>query len=455
MSSITLRMPAVAGLFYPEDPLALREQVRGFIQSAPPAPREPVALVAPHAGYVYSGATAGHAYRSLHPADAQRPRRVFLLGPSHRVYLEGASVGNYHGFSTPLGVVPVDTAVTTELARQPGFTDDPAAHRQEHSLEVQLPFLQESLGAFSLVPICFGRVDPLELGRTLSPYLSPGDLLVVSSDLSHYHPYEHAMELDGRCHQAVLALDDAAMGSVEACGNLGMRMVMDRARRRGWIPVLADYRNSAEISGDRSRVVGYASYLFFDASVTPPPPWQRALPGKVREHLTRVLAGQSGGDSDALMALSPELARLGACFITLTRDGQLRGCIGSLVAHRSLAEDLLRNAETAALQDPRFPPVTAAELSALAVEVSLLTPPQPLPHRDARELLELLRPGEHGVILARDGRRATFLPQVWDQLPHKVDFLRHLCRKAGMPMDAWEDGAEVQTYTVVKLREGD
>lgn len=258
-----VRPAAVAGLFYPDDPRELREMVRGFLATAPAPRPDPMALVAPHAGYVYSGFTAACGYRALPAAPADRPRRVFLVGPSHRVYLEGASVGDHQAFASPLGEVPVDREICAALAREPDVTTDPLPHLQEHSLEVHLPFLQETVGHFRLVPLVYGRMASARLAQLLEAHRQPGDLIVASSDLSHFHPYDEARRLDSWCHKAVLEEDGEAMTHCEACGGIGIGALMGMAREHHWLARLADYRNSGDTAGDKHRVVGYASYLYY------------------------------------------------------------------------------------------------------------------------------------------------------------------------------------------------
>lgn len=177
------------------------------------------------------------------------------------------------------------------------------------------------------------------------------------------------------------------------------------------------------------------------------------LPALARDHLQAVLSGQRGLSVNQMIQEDKELAQKGACFVTLSVNGQLRGCIGTLEAHRTLAADLLDNAVNAAVRDPRFAPVTHEELRQVRIEVSLLTQPQPLPYGAPEELLARLQPGVHGVILNLNGRRATFLPQVWEQLPDPRQFLEHLCRKAGLAGDCWRQGVEVKVYTVEKYHE--
>ncbi|MBF0613863.1 MAG: AmmeMemoRadiSam system protein B [Magnetococcales bacterium] len=461
MSMERVRAPAVAGMFYPGDARALRAMVEGLLEQAPPVREEPLAVIAPHAGFIYSGLTAAHAYKGIARGSATAPRRVFLIGPSHRVWLEGASVGNYDAYVTPLGRVPVDREGVECLAARPDVSRDEAPHRLEHSLETQLPFLQVTLVNFRIVPIVYGEMSGGHLADLLEQCWRPGDLIVISTDLSHYHPYAEAKQRDARSNAAILAGDPRKLDGCEACGNTGVWALLETARRQRWRLVLADLRNSGDTAGDRQRVVGYASYLFYperaarssvEPGVAPAPP-EVGLPELVRTHLESVLSGGSGLEAADLRARWAHLAQPGACFVTLTQRGALRGCIGSLVAHRSLAEDLLENGLSAATRDPRFAPVCSSDLAGLEIEVSLLSPPEPFPHQDGADLIRRLQPGVHGVILAKHGRRATFLPQVWEQLPDPVQFLSHLCRKAGLDGECWRQGAQIQVYTVEKRLE--
>ncbi|MBF0160292.1 MAG: AmmeMemoRadiSam system protein B, partial [Magnetococcales bacterium] len=260
---------AVAGAFYPHQPEVLRQMVQSLLQQVEPNRPLPRAMVAPHAGYIYSGYTAAHAYRTLpeHWAAEGTMRRVFLIGPSHRVYLEGVSVGNYRHFLTPLGAVEVDWELTRQMvADEPDVIDHPAPHQQEHSLEVHLPFLQETIGnsGYRLVPMVFGRMAPQRLAELIDRYRSPDDLIICSSDLSHFLPYEAARHKDQSCHQAMLARDPQAMAQCDACGNTGMAALLHLAQQQSWQVILADYRTSGDTAGDKQRVVGYASYLCYD-----------------------------------------------------------------------------------------------------------------------------------------------------------------------------------------------
>jgi AmmeMemoRadiSam system protein B len=260
-----LRPPAVAGIFYPADAAQLRAIVARCIDSAPPTEekRRPKALIVPHAGYPYSGAVAGHAYRLLRDTGARGIRHVVLLGPSHRVPLRGLAVPGVNGFATPLGVVPIDAAGRQRLRALglAGIADAP--HVSEHSLEVQLPFLQCVIEDFDVLPIVAGLAPAELVARALEAAWNGSDtLVVISTDLSHYHTADEARHLDGATTCAILERR-SDLSDEQACGSSGVNGLMQVARKRGLSVQLLDQRNSGDTAGDRSRVVGYGSFAVF------------------------------------------------------------------------------------------------------------------------------------------------------------------------------------------------
>jgi len=261
-----VRPAAVAGMFYPEAPGILGAQVRAFLQqaghAAPSAPR-PKALIVPHAGYVYSGAIAAAAYARLAGLDAAH--RVVLLGPAHRVPLNGLAAPSVDAFATPLGEIEVDRAAVTRALDLPQVSESDRAHALEHSLEVQLPFLQLLLRSFRLVPFAVGDATADEVAEVIELlWGGPETLIVISSDLSHYHTYGEARAIDQTSAQTVLALSPT-LGYEQACGALPINGLLTVARRRGLRPELLDLRNSGDTAGDKFRVVGYASFVFSEA----------------------------------------------------------------------------------------------------------------------------------------------------------------------------------------------
>jgi AmmeMemoRadiSam system protein B len=263
----TVRPPAVSGLFYPDDPRELTAMVEGFLHAGPPAGRPapkaavPKAIIAPHAGYIYSGPIAGSAFHAL-AAAAEAIERVVLLGPSHFVPIRGLALPGDPRFATPLGEVRVEPEGAGAALRLPQVRMIPEAHAREHSLEVELPFLQALLGEFDLVPLVTGEATGEEVAEVLERlWGGPETLIVISSDLSHYLGYDAAQRADRDTADRILALD-GTLHARQACGAVPVNGLLEVARRRGLTPELLDLRNSADTAGDPSRVVGYGAFAF-------------------------------------------------------------------------------------------------------------------------------------------------------------------------------------------------
>lgn len=452
-----VRAPAVAGSFYPASAAALQSQVAGLLASAalPGKGVRPKALIAPHAGYIYSGTTAASAYRLLAPFH-DTYSRVVLLGPAHRVYVRGLALPSTDAFATPLGEVLLDRDALAAIARLPQVCVSDDAHADEHSLEVHLPFLQQTLDGFRLVPLAVGDANPEEVAEVLR--LLWGDeatLIVVSSDLSHYLPYSQARAADDETARAILEMT-ARIDHEQACGATPVNGLLLEARARGLQPALLDMRNSGDTAGDRKRVVGYASFAFSEKTA----PQQRTdqdtgeiTDGRILISIARSSIAGKFGILLSAPGDAPFLHCRGASFVTLKTQGRLRGCIGSLQAHRSLIEDVRANACAAAFQDPRFEPLRFEELRTTTIEVSVLSQLEPIAFRDQDDALAQLRPGLDGVVLEHAGQRGTFLPQVWDSLPSPRMFLGELKRKAGLPANFWNPEVRLFRYSVKKWAE--
>lgn len=492
------RAPALAGSFYDADAQRLAAGVDGFVAAAAGRTGVPAAqpriLIAPHAGHIYSGRTAGQAYALLQPF-AQQIRRVVLLGPTHRVYVRGIALSGAALWHTPLGRVAIDRLGEQALADLPFVTTRPDVHAAEHSLEVHLPFLQRVLPRFELLPLAVGDVPPQAVAQVMERLWGQGEtLIVVSTDLSHFHAYDDAEAIDRASCERVLALDPS-LNHDQACGATAVNAALMLARAHGLRIAQLERCNSGDTAGDRQRVVGYASFALYepagdDSSAINLVAGQQASTGagghfssenpsggplgsqlgdrldaqagaalvQLARHALHAATGAPAVPAPAPVAAAlAALARPGAAFVTLTQGGALRGCIGSLQAHRPLVDDVLANAAAAALRDTRFTPVTAQEAPGLHVEVSVLTPPRPLPVANEAHALWQLRPGVDGVIFEclHQGRafRSTFLPQVWAQLPDPREFLAQLKRKAGLPPDFWSPGVSLQVYQVQEFHE--
>ncbi len=264
-----VRPAAVAGQFYPGDSATLDEAVSGYLQEAAARTAqkgEPKAIIVPHAGYVYSAAVAASAYTAL-AALKGKIKRVILLGPAHRVGFRGIAASSADLFRTPLGDIPVDTTTLKKLIAslpEVGYLDE--AHVDEHSLEVHLPFLQKELGQFKLLPFVVGQAEPEEVAALLEPFMDdPSSLIVISSDLSHYHEYLSAQRIDAATAEKINQLDYQHISPQEACGAYPLRGLLLAASRHGLKPRQVDLRNSGDTAGDKSRVVGYGAWLFYPA----------------------------------------------------------------------------------------------------------------------------------------------------------------------------------------------
>jgi AmmeMemoRadiSam system protein B/AmmeMemoRadiSam system protein A len=453
MISGGVRRPSLAGSFYPAEAGALREMVAQSLQGAPESSIQPKALIAPHAGYIYSGPIAGAAYRSI-AGLADRIRRVILLGPPHRVPVREFCIPRARAFATPLGEVRLDLDALTALARLPGVEVDDAPHLQEHCLETQLPFLQSVLDDFTVVPILVGAVSPERVDALLRT-LWGGDetLVVISSDLSHYNDYERTRTLDEGTRRAIETLRGDQLGEEQACGRHALRGLLSRAAALDLRVTTLDLRNSGDTAGraQRDRVVGYGSWALEYAT-------QARLAERDRQQLANVARKsiaihlrQGRPPRVDLQGFSRPLQAIRASFVTLTLDGQLRGCIGSILPQQPLVTDVAMNACKAAFQDPRFRPLSQAEAARLEVSVSILSHPRPIAVQSEGALVEALHPEEDGVILEAKGpdgqtRRGLFLPHVWEQLRDPTQFVRHLKAKAGLNPNAWPSGARAWRF---------
>ncbi len=442
-----VREPAVAGTFYTADPVALAKSVDQMLDAAATSGSPPKAVIAPHAGHIYSGPVAASVYASLKNA-ADRINRVVLLGPSHRVGFRGIAATSATTYRTPLGDIPIDTQSIQQALTRPsvGFLDE--AHAQEHSLEVHLPFLQRTLGDFQLVPLVVGDAGATDVADILELlWGGPETLVVISSDLSHYHSYNEARQIDTRTCERIVALDDCLVGE-EACGYRPINGLLTLAKRRGLAIEQIDLRNSGDTAGDKSRVVGYGAFAVHEHPRLGSellPAWRQRLLQVAREAILQPLLGKGSYSIDPA-SFPAALRAQRASFVTINRSGHLRGCIGSLTAHRELVVDVLNNAQAAAFQDPRFKPLSLEEYQDIDVHISVLSVPEPVTVADRETLEGQLRPGIDGLIIDDGGRRATYLPSVWEQIADPTGFVGELRRKAGLPREGWSKTIKVWRY---------
>ncbi len=445
-----VRPAAVAGMFYPGNAPQLSSEVGELldgVDSFEPKLGYPKALIVPHAGYVYSGPVAARAYDELSAARGI-VKRVVLLGPSHYVAGRGLAMPLADYFETPLGQIALDGEALRSLADLKQVVKSEPAHAQEHSLEVQLPFLQKVLGDFKLVPLAAGAATAEEVAQVLERlWGGPETLIVISSDLSHYHAYDEANRIDGATLARIqgFATD---LNHDEACGATVLNGFLSLCRQKRLSVRLLAACNSGDTAGGKARVVGYSALALYEGGEV-----SSAEAGRTLIEIAKGAIANGLGLSSVPVKRNhlPWLLQPGASFVTLMKDGALRGCIGSLSATRPLGQDVASNARAAAFEDPRFAKLTREEWPRCEVEISLLSSPKTIRFADEADLLAQIHAGTDGLILACDGKHATYLPQVWEGLPDKRQFLQQLIKKAGLPPDTRLARCKVSRYRVAKF----
>ncbi len=437
LSSSIERAGAVAGSFYPADPAALAPMVDGFLGNAELHAGVPKAVIAPHAGYIYSGAVAGEAF--AHAAIGRsRIRRVVILGPSHKVPLQSIALCSHKSWATPLGKVPVDRAAMAQVLKLPFCRMNDEAHREEHSIEVMLPFLQRTLDDFSIVPLLVGSAGARQVREVLQTlWGGPETLIVVSSDLSHYLPYDEARHIDLKTARAIEQLKPEAIGQEQACGRYPLYGLIACAKAHDLRLTRLALCNSGDTAGDKSRTVGYGAWALEYAASARLNEADRAI----LKHIARraVIEGSANGKVPEInldtvpVALQTERAT----FTTIHVDGEFRGCRGYIVPGRPLVVDVADNAFKSAFDDPRVAPLTIEEAKRAKISISILSHHRLIPCNSEAQLIEQLSPDKDGLVLQDGDKRALFLPKVWDDLPDASEFVTRLKVKAGLPENHW------------------
>ena len=481
-----IRPPAVAGQFYTGNPAALRREVESYINSAEYFPGcEPIALVSPHAGYMFSGAVAGCGFRQV---EGRRYDAVVVISPSHMDYFSFSAVMESGAYRTPLGDIPIQAELAKEISEYSplirlsdrGHSSSSRAGRGEHALEVQLPFLQVALGDFKLVPIIMGDQkweQCLALGEALAAALQGKKALIVaSSDLSHFHPYDEANRLDSAFIELVEAFDPRRLcdelqsKKVEACGGGPIAAAMVAAKKLGATGVKSlKHANSGDVPvAGKESVVGYLSAMFCRSQANDIEEMEESAKavsellenGPLTMVEKRQLMEIAKATIDAVVRGNPvpefepvssTVREERGAFVTIRQRGQLRGCIGYIIPVKPLYLTVREVAESAALKDPRFPPVSIDELPYLEYEISALSPIRKI--EDVKEI----EVGRDGIIIRRGYYQGLLLPQVATEYGwNREQFLEHTCKKAGLPANAWKNpDTEISIFSAEVFDEND
>ncbi|HUV46637.1 MAG TPA: AmmeMemoRadiSam system protein B [Candidatus Bathyarchaeia archaeon] len=464
-----IRKPAVAGSFYPSDRKILINQVKNYLKKAKPLKTNKFlrVLILPHAGYDFSGQVATWGVKQI---EGKNFTKVIMVGCSHQAYFPHAALYNRGAWKTPLGMTEIDGNLAASLANQGKFIKaDLNSHFNEHSLEVELPFLQQTLKTFKIVPILLGYTNLKfleELAKVIALNFDDQTLLLISSDLSHYPDYETALKVDQQTIKAILTgnpeLFAKTIGENSAKPGVDTCVCASKAVILGMLVAqilkaheikLFKYLNSGDITGDKSRVVGYASIGFYTAGrkitirkIKPGGKNTATLNKKDRQKLLEIARQtlESYLRDKKIPEIETEsegLKKRSGVFVTLMKKGKLRGCLGEFEPREQLSKAVQKKAIEAALNDPRFPPLKYEELKDIKLEISVLSPLKKI--NDWRKIIL----GKHGVIIRQGFRGGTFLPQVAKETGWDLEtFLSNLCvYKAGLEPDSYKN-PETQIY---------
>lgn len=436
-----IRKPFCAGTWYSDDPSELADELDEYLNNVKKENLNVKAAVVPHAGYMYSGQTAAHSFRQL-PGGTEK---VIILGTAHRYPLKGASVQDYDFYNSPLGKVKVSSDIKSILTEKCVVSVEEADY-EEHSIEIEIPFLQRVLGQFEIIPIIVGKVNSTEFSEVLEKYFTDKTVIVASVDLSHFHGYNDAKQLDKYSIDCILNLDAEGIDDAEIDSPYAIKALLELAKRKNWKTKLLDYKNSGDVMRDKGKVVGYSAIVFFEEE-------NGLFTKKEREFMEslarRAVEAYIGEDKKIKVEDVPDsLKKRLACFVTINNEYDLRGCIGTIEPVDKLYKSIIDNAISAATRDPRFTAVTKKELKDLKYEVSVLSKPAELDYSGTDDLL--LKIKNKGVIISKSGRRAVYLPQVWEHFSSSEKFLSSLCQKAGLGPDDWKE-KEMEFFVFEKL----
>lgn len=455
-ADLKARKPVFAGLFYPADKRTLGGIIEGYLKEAVQKNKKIsghiFGIIVPHAGYEYSGKVAAYAYSQIMDKTY---KTVIVIGSSHRVFFRGIAIYPEGSWETPLGNVRVDHETAQSIMKECRIVKTfPAAFEQEHSLEVQIPFLQKTLTGFKIVPIVTGAMDNDDYRQfvhtltNLKKRQSENILIVASSDMSHFHPYDAANKMDNVTLKDIAELNIDGLlhclqkGECELCGEQGVLSLMMLAKQMDGKPTVLNYANSGDVTKNMSRVVGYGSIAF---SRSQP---DRSLSRKEQEMLL-VIARKNleeyvtNGNVHKADVKEPILLEKRGAFVTLTKNSSLRGCIGYIQPATPLHKTISDMARAASTRDPRFPPVSRKELKDIRIEISVLSPLRLVSDTNEIEI------GKHGLYMIRGNNAGLLLPQVATENKwNREEFLRQTCVKAGLPAQAWKDKAtQIYTFT--------
>ncbi len=422
-----IKAPAVANTFYSGNVDELNAQLCSFAKNSGNSYEYKTrAVIVPHAGLVYSGQLA---YEGINQLD-KCVKSIFIIAPAHRVAFEGIALSSFDEWKTPMGTIGVNQAICKELEQKFNAKIFDEGHREEHSIEIQLPIIQTVFENVNIIPVLVGRENPETVKKIINEYYSNKDFgFIISSDLSHFLNDENAKKIDDETATMIETGDIKNLRYEQACGAVGIFGLVEFANDNNYSLIRINMMNSSVSSGDKSKVVGYGAWFLYEGTKN------KFLKEYYSDYMLNlcknVISSHFTGEK-VYTAHAPVFNELGACFVTLKKQNMLRGCIGSIIAHQPLIYDLVQHAKDAAFRDPRFNPVDEFEVKDLTVDISILSQPVKILFNDEADLLDKIVPYKDGIIIKDGGFQAVYLPSVWEEIPDKEMFLKSLKIKAGM-----------------------
>lgn len=442
-----IKQPSVAGTFYSPNETDLKQQIQSFKNDSKNSYQVSTrAVIVPHAGLVYSGRLA---FEGINQLD-KNIKNLFIFAPAHRVGFVGSVLSGFDLWRTPLGEIEINQILNDELKEKFGLQINDDAFCKEHSIEIQLPIIQSVFQNVQIIPVLIGKENP-DVIRKIITYYYPdkNNGFIISSDLSHFLQNDAAQKIDNLTARMIESCNCENFRYEQACGAVGIIGLVGFAQCNNFSLIRIDMTNSSAVSGDKSSVVGYGCWFLYEGEKN------EFLKKYYSEFILKLcrLSIISRFDKEKCQVKFPYVFyETGASFVTLEKNNILRGCIGSIIAQRSLIEDLILNAQNAAFRDPRFKPVEKEELNDLQIAVSLLSEPKQMTFDSEEDLLNKIVPYHDGIIIKDGNYQAVYLPSVWEQIPDKSEFLASLKLKAGLPKDYFSQTFQAYRFETVYIK---
>lgn len=442
-----IKPPAVAGQFYSANKEELLLQLSSFRKNDEKHYNyNSRAIIVPHAGYVYSGQLASRGFQYLD----KNLKNIFIIAPAHSVPVDGVAISPHDAWLTPLDEISLNKEIIEELKKKFECIYSEQAFRNEHAIEVQIPFIQTNFTNVKIIPLLVGFANHKKISQIIDHYWENNENgFVISSDLSHFYTNQDAIKIDNATAEMIEANDIEEFNHKQACGSTGICGLVEFAKNKNYSLIRVGLTNSAETSGDTSRVVGYGSWFLYE---NPKNNFIKEFFGDFTKDVCKKSI-KYGLDNKAVMPVSeidnvPKIfEQPGACFVTLEINDNLRGCIGSIIAHQPLIKDLIHNSYSSAFSDSRFSPLTKDEFKNISIAISLLSAPSKMVFANEKDLLNKIQPFIDGIIIKDGYYQAVYLPSVWEQLPNKTLFLSSLKQKAGLSPNHFSKNFEAYRFT--------